>query len=125
MLLIWKRDDVGLIHVVPPDSPSRVLLRGKGLGRELFWTRGMPVPTSSASQSLPQDLVVTCDSSLGLCSSQFPQPGRDCLVPVDFAEGTVQLAGRLPGLVLTGGLFVIQLVAAERQPQRPRGARGL
>lgn len=70
MLLIWKRDDVGLIHVVPPDSPSRVLLRGKGLGRELFWTRGMPVPTSSASQSLPQDLVVTCGSSLGLCSSR-------------------------------------------------------
>lgn len=70
MLMIWKRDDVGLIHVVPPDSPSRVLLRGKGLGRELFWTRGMPVPTSSASQSLPQDLVVTCGSSLGLCSSR-------------------------------------------------------
>lgn len=32
MLLIWKRDDVGLAHVVPPRSPGRVLLGGKGRG---------------------------------------------------------------------------------------------
>lgn len=66
MLLIWGRGDVGLVHVVPADSPGRLLLQRQGLGRELFWTRGMPVPASSVSQSLSH--LVTCDSGLGLCS---------------------------------------------------------
>lgn len=30
MLLVWKREDVWLINVVPADSPSRPLLRVKG-----------------------------------------------------------------------------------------------
>lgn len=93
MLLIRKKGDVGLVHVVPPDSPGRVLFGGQGLRRELFWTRGMSVPASSFSQSLSH--LVTCDSGLGICS--------DCRVRVDFAEGG-SAAGRLPGLVLTGAL---------------------
>ena len=36
---------------------------GRDSGRELFWTRGTPAPTSSASQSLSH--LVTCGSGSG------------------------------------------------------------
>lgn len=89
-----KRDDVGLVHVVPADSLGPVLLPGRGRGR-----------AGVISDPGPPVLVPPGDLRWRFGTRRCPQPGRDCGVRVDFAEGTV----------LTG-LFVIQPVAAGRPP---------
>lgn len=87
MLLIWKRDDVGLVHVVPPRSPGRVLLRGKGLGA------GVILDSWHARPSLGQPILAPPgDLREWFGEPQPPQPRRDCRVRADFAEGAVQLA---------------------------------
>lgn len=103
MLLIWKRDDVGLVHVVPPGSPGRVLIQGKGLGAGVIldsWharpnLRGQPILAP------PGDLREWCGEP------QSPRPRRDCGVRVDFAEGPAPLAG--PGTGADGGSLSLNL----------------
>lgn len=103
MLLIWKRDDVGLIHVVPPGSPGRVLIRGKGLGA------GVILDSWHARPNLLGQPILAPPGDLRgwLGEPQSLQLRRDCRVRVDFAEGTVQLAG--PGTGADGGSLSFNL----------------
>lgn len=90
MLLVWKRDDVGLTHVVPPDSLLAAFCsEERDAGGSYF--------------------------GLVACPSQPPWPAGAWL------QGS---RGLCRGDSCWRGLFVIQPVAAEREPQRPR-ARGL
>lgn len=64
MLLTWRRDDVGLVHVVPVRSPGRVLLRGKGLGAGVIWDSWHARPSRPGQPILapPGDLRQWCGS---------------------------------------------------------------
>lgn len=42
--LIWKRDNMRLLGVVPPDSPGRFCSKGRDSGQELFMTRDIVRP---------------------------------------------------------------------------------
>lgn len=66
MPLIWERADVGLIHVVPPDSAGRVLLQEKGLGAGVILDSWHARPSLLGQPILVP--LVTGDGGLRSCS---------------------------------------------------------
>lgn len=110
MLLVWKRDDVGLTHVVPPDSLLAAFCsEERDAGGSYFGLVACP-----SQPPWPASPCPTWWPALVVWDSAVPAAGA-------WLQGS---RGLCRGDSCWRGLFVIQPVAAEREPQRPR-ARGL